>query len=226
MTKRDFSAAPVFKMVPKGVDLLFEQVALLRGWVDTLTYSIELFKLGLYYREATLVVENNGPGLAVIQFLNEKFHCDFLFKDTTNKADELLQQGTNIGVNTNAQSKGMMISILQSVIAHRPRRLIIRSDVVLRELKGYVQETLPGGSARFKGAGQLNDDTVIGCALPVYAAKTFPVFDLSRYEEEQRALRRVDEAALSEDERHLWGRINHRRDEIETAVREANDGDD
>lgn len=208
LTKRDPSAAIVAKMTRKGFDIRFEVVAMMRGWFDTLTYAAELFKLGMYYRWAELVIESNGPGLAVIQFLNEKFMYPKLFQDATNKASSVLAPSSDIGVNTNLRSKGMMLGMLKSVVALDKRgdpMISIPSRQVVEELKSYVQEDLPSGGARFAAAGISHDDLVIALMMLVYAGTTFPIYDADKARTEYLLSQtKAREDNLEPHEKQLW----------------------
>lgn len=196
LTRRDASCADVLKMTPIGTDMLLEQVAQYHGWVNPLIYAEELFKLGIYYgggRRAILIPERNGPGMALIQRLNE-LGCWFLFQDVTSPAGVRYTLEQQYGLDTNIRTKSIIVAALQNAIrARRYNRpgVILHCPQSVVELENYVQEMTESGlTYRFGASGAKearqrpshdegfgHDDRVMSLALATYVARTYPVFD-------------------------------------------------
>ena len=197
LTRRDASSADVLKMTPVGTDMLVEQVAQYHGWVNPLIYAEELFKLGIYYGagngRSRLVPERNGPGMALIQRLNE-LGCWFLFQDVTSPAGVRYTLEQQYGLDTNIRTKSIIVAALQNAI--RARRygrpgVILHCVQSIVELENYVQEMTESGQAfRFEAAGHKearnrpgkdegfgHDDRVMSLAIATYVARTYPIFD-------------------------------------------------
>lgn len=186
LTRRDASVASVMRMFPTGLDIEFDMVAQYHGWVDSLLYAVEIMKLGLLYYPATLVIERNGPGDAVIQKLKD-MGCWFLFHDVSAISSYDMNFASLYGVTTNQQTKSIIISMLQSVFKLNrlgKDAIHIPCADTIRELKAYVQKpTESGRSFRFEADGTEHDDRVMSLALALYAAKTSPLYD---FEHEKR----------------------------------------
>lgn len=178
LTKKDASCASVFRVRLEGSYFYYQMVAQLHGWLNPEAYAIELFKLGLWYNCAPTVIERNGPGDSLIFQMVNTLHAWWLMRDVQNPA--LMRMGLNTlyGVDTNVNSKGMMISLLQQALRGnhaQGRTMDISCEYTLDELASYVQEASPSGQTyTFKGLGTAHDDRVMSIAVAVYAVKTFP----------------------------------------------------
>ena len=194
LTRRDASCADVLKMTPVGTDMLVEQVAQYHGWINPLIYAEELFKLAIYYgggRRAILAPERNGPGMALIQRLNE-LGCWFLFQDVTSPAGVRYTLEQQYGLDTNVRTKSIIISALQNAV--RARRygrpgVIVHCRQSVVEMENYIQEMTDLGNTRLAASGAKearerssdegfgHDDRVMSLAVATYIARTYPVFD-------------------------------------------------
>lgn len=178
LTKKDASCASVLRVRLEGSYFKYQMVAQLHGWINPEAYALDVWKLGLWYHCAPTVIERNGPGDSLIYQLVNVLHCWWLLRDVQNPA--LMRMGLNIlyGVDTNVNSKGMMVSLLQQAIKsnHAQGRTIeIPCVHTIDELSSYVQEASPSGQTfTFKGLGSAHDDRVMSLAVGVYAVKTFP----------------------------------------------------
>jgi hypothetical protein len=178
LTKGDASAACVFKVRLEGSFFHFTLVAQYHGWINPVPYAAHVFKLGLWYNQAPIVVERNGPGDSVIYQLVNELHCWFVLQDIQNPAQVRIGMNALYGVDTNVTTKGMMISMLQNVIKDRAsgrRSLECYCEETISELENYIQERSQSGNTfTFKGIGNAHDDRVMAAAVAVYAVKTFP----------------------------------------------------
>jgi hypothetical protein len=178
LTNRDASCASVFRVRLEGSYFKFALVAQYHGWINPDPYAEILFKLGLWYGCAPLVIERNGPGDSVIYQLVNRLHCWFLLRDVQNVAMIRVGMNTLYGVDTNVATKGMMISLLQNVVKdnHSSRRCIeIYCKDTIQEFESYIQEVTESGQTyKFRGIGKAHDDRVMSAAVAIYAVKTFP----------------------------------------------------
>lgn len=202
LTKGDPSAAIVHQMIPVGEKIALSQAASYHGWIGAIDYANALFRLGLWYNCATLVIESNGPGLAVIQRLFDLLGCWFLFRDVTNPASATLDMAATYGINTNIRTKPMMISVLQSKIkafGQGVPGVVLRGREEIEEHRSFVQEqNLTGSGFKMKGVGKTHDDYVIANALATYAAIQHPTYD---YQLDSKPKKEVQ---LSEHEKAVW----------------------
>jgi hypothetical protein len=218
----DYSWAIVFKLTPVGSLMQLEQVASYRGLVDTFRYADSLDRLGLWYNLATIVPENNGPGMAVIQRLYETLGCWFLFRDVAQQAGVQMDLGSQYGINTNVRSKTMLISVLQSLILARRNNqpgLILKDINLVEEHQSFVQvPSKEGRTFVLKGAGQAKDDGVMGTALAGYAAVASPLYNWTRAKEEST----MPEKKLTAHEELIWQDVRAREQRAE--LQDTNEG--
>lgn len=211
LTKRDASCANVFRVRLEGSYFKFALVAQYHGWINPDPYAEILFKLGLYYGCAPLVIERNGPGDSVIYQLVNRLHCWFLLRDVQNVAQIRVGMNTLYGVDTNVTTKGMMISLLQQTIkdTHSARRCMeIWDEDTLGEFESYIQEVTESGQTyKFRGIGNAHDDRVMAAAVAVYAIKTFPdAFDVDKASANERA-RRSGTAGIDSETKTFWRNV-------------------
>jgi hypothetical protein len=239
LTRRDYSVADVMKMTPVGGQIQLEQVAQFRGWVNPLWYAPQLFKLGLWYggeqNPAELVIERNGPGMALIQRLDD-IGCWFMFQNINDPAMIDMDLSTRYGIDTTIQSKSVIVAALQGAIKARKHNrpgIILRSKASISELESYVQEpTETGRSFRFQSAGTGkdksdgdeggHDDCVMSAALVTYAVKMFGLFDWGVHEQFKKE---IEEKALGGDakSKRLWKQFREEEDK-KRAIREYKQG--
>lgn len=208
----DLSAAVVLRMIPFGADLAFKVVASWHGYTSTFKYADELYKLGLYYNSPDLVIENNGPGMAVIQRITDQLDCPFVFVDDASPVGVGGNLASNFGVNTNVKSKAMMISALQSVVRNaltgKPS-IEIPYESLINELRIFIQEVSEAGNLRLKAAGSGKDDLVMATAIGVYTAKAYNLYDYSK------AAPHVDVSTLEPHEKQFWEDIRKEQEGAE-----------
>lgn len=220
LTKGDASCASVFKVRLEGSFFHFTLVAQYHGWINPVPYAAHIFKLGLWYNEAPVVVERNGPGDSVIYQMVNELHCWFLLQDIQNPAQIRIGMNTLYGVDTNVATKGMMISMLQNVIKDRRskrRSIDCYCEDTIAELENYIQEVTEGGTTyRFKGIGNAHDDRVMSAAVAVYAVKTFPqAYSIDRAAELQRTRVQAIKTATS---REFWDDVHKELAVTQTAT--------
>jgi hypothetical protein len=212
LTKGDYSSADVFKMTPIGFGIMLEQVAQYHAHINASFYGEDLMKLALYYNEAILAIERNGPGDTSIQKLKELAYWN-LFRDVNDIAAARENFDQIYGIDTNVASKPQMISLLQSVIKDKAtgrRQIILRSVDSLAELENYVQmPSASGKSFSFQSVGdRIHDDRVMSAAVAVYVTKAYDIYDYDL----AKKLRMVKKLQ-SNDERTMkfWSGMDKRR---------------
>jgi hypothetical protein len=224
LTGRDASVASVLRLRPMGLDLRFQLVAQLYGWLDPVLYATELLKLGIFFGPAvSLAIERNGPGEVVIKTLKD-LGCWFLFRDLNSQTAfrEGLEQ--SFGIDTNIRTKSIIVSLLQSLfVLNRAGQeaISIPCAETLRELRAYVQKpTESGRTWRFEADGTEHDDRVMSLALGVYAAKTGNIYDFDRDRQLAREIaRRAKGEALDEHSREFWADVHEEREAKEKQAR-------
>lgn len=226
LTGRDPSCAQVGKLVRKGLDVYIEQVAKWHGWVNSLVYGPQLYKMALYYNNAPIVIERNGPGDATVQEL-KKLGCWLLFRDVAQAAQTRMTPSSAFGVQTNVRTKGIYVSALQNYIWHKERqirRLHIRDLDCLDELGSFGQElTQSGMSFRFRGASGTADDAVMSWAILCYAVDAFGLYNMGTEAAQEAALREAErETPLNDLERSFWKKLKH--DDARRKMQRAIDG--
>lgn len=136
-----------------------EQVAEWRGRIDPGTFAEELYRLGVFYNNAGLSTEIEGPGqLTIGKLLGMNY--PYLYR--RGKIDRTPGKVSDFhGWSTTAQTKNLMIGWLLKVIMDRS--IIIHSRVLFNELKDYV--TLDGG-----GYGPATDGGYDDCVMSMAQA--------------------------------------------------------
>ena len=206
LTHGDASCAHVIKMGRVGTHYTFDIVASFHGWCNSLAYASHLMKLSMFYNQSWLVIERRGPGDATIEKLKE-LGCWTLFRDQTDPANAMFINDSRFGVDTNIKTKGIFISILQNVLWNRQlqhRFLNIPCRDTLEELGSYGQEvSRTGKTITFRGESGTPDDRVMALAVGVYAAMTFPMYDMES-EMLRNRKRHQDDTSMSSDDRQMW----------------------
>lgn len=206
MTNNDASCAQVCLMEREGHTMKLTHVASWHGWINSLAYASELFKLSLWYNQATIIPERRGPGDATVQRLKE-LNCWTLFRDTSDPSSAIFQTDTRFGLDTNVSTKSVFIATLQQVIwSKRTHKsyLVSWDQDTLDELGSYGQElTQSGLSYRFRGESGTPDDRVMGMALAAYGAVAGDVYDILAEHEAKRA-REAEAAGLSPHDAAIW----------------------
>jgi hypothetical protein len=209
MTGNDASCAQVLKMERKENEMNLTHVASWHGWVNSLAYGPELFKLSILYNLATIIPERRGPGDATVNRLKE-LNCWTLFRDTADPAAATFTLDTRYGMDTNVSTKSMYVAMLQYVIWHkrtRKRRLECWDEDTLEEIGTFGQEkTQSGLTYRFRGEGEMPDDRVMGLALAAYGAVAGDIYDVW-LELEARRAQEEEETGLTERDKRIWKQL-------------------
>jgi hypothetical protein len=137
------------------------------------TYAEKMKMVGIYYNTALIIPEVTGIGIPFMQALVRQLWYPNVWQGE-NMADQAkADYDTRFGVNTNAQTKPLMVTGLQKYI--NTRRIKIRDKAAIRECQAFHQiPTASGLSYRYEGAGGEHDDRVLAMCFVAYAAVNFP----------------------------------------------------
>lgn len=217
LIKGDASSAQVLRMDIFGTTLLFTQVAKLHGWINPRTYAEDVMRLAVWYNEALVVPERNGPGHEFIRSLKEFGYWN-IFRDVSDTAQQEFQADPILGITTTGHNKSAMISALQQTIKDRKtgrRTLAIRDADTVEELGTFTQDSTEKGNVSFSGLKGMHDDDVMALVVGVYAAKAFGVgYD---YNINVQRAKGTAMSLLSQHEREAWDAL--RREEREDKLR-------
>lgn len=154
-TKRgDFACAQVINRYS------MEQVAVWHGRIDSATFAEELMKLGLYYNNAYISIEKEGPGELCIGKL-VGMNYPKVWRHTKIDRTPGKQVGDTYGWSTTAQTKHIAVGWLLKVVIDRD--LLIHDHETYMEMRNYVFE-----DGDFKPANEDGfDDMVMAMAICV-----------------------------------------------------------
>lgn len=127
------------------------------GHIDPDLFGYELVKLGRWYNEAFLGVENNNHGLATLKAIQRFDYPDVYFS----KIFDRMSDGytTKLGWSTNAKTKPLMIDYLREFV--REKHLDIPFKTIVSELLTFIF-TDKGTMEAQTGS---HDDTVMALAI-------------------------------------------------------------
>lgn len=135
----------------------FDVVAMWHGHIDPDLYGEELVKLGRYYNDAYLGVENNNHGLTTLTTIKKAEYWNMYFSKSHDKiADKITHK---MGWTTDRRTKPLMIDKLSEFV--RELHIGIPSDLIISEMFTYVIEDNGSTNAQ---AG-CHDDTVMAFAV-------------------------------------------------------------
>lgn len=148
-------------------ETLTEDATINTNKLDPSQFAFEVWKLGHWYNEALVAVENNGPGLAcILPLKNESHTIDYrpayrrlYYKDEFDEATK--KKTKKVGWSTTAKSKPLMIDKLAELI--RNGEIDIPSADTIRELQTYVVEE----DGKMNAAPGCHDDRVMALAIAV-----------------------------------------------------------
>lgn len=147
----DYSAAIV------GDSEDFDIVAMWHGHIDPDLFGLELIKLGKYYNEAYIGVENNNHGLTTLSIMKREEYWNLYFAKSYDKiADKISQK---LGWTTSVRTKPLMIDKLAEFV--REMFLGIYSDLIISEMFTYIIED----DGKTNAQSGCFDDTVMATAI-------------------------------------------------------------
>lgn len=135
----------------------FDVVARWYGHIDPDLYGEELVKLGKWYNEAYLGVENNNHGLATLKAIVKKEYWNIFHSKNYDKISDGSTE--KMGWTTSVRTKPLMIDKLAEFI--RERYLGIKDDLFISEAFTYIIED----NGATNGQTGCHDDTVMSMAI-------------------------------------------------------------
>lgn len=147
-----------------------EQVAVWRGKIDAATFAEELFKLGLFFNQAIISPEVEGPGGVTVGTLLG-MNYPRIFRRTRVDRTPGKIAGDIYGWSTTAQSKQVAVGFLLKVVVDET--LTIHDAKTFSEMKNYVTD---GKGGYENGNNEKHDDTVMALAIAIIShAQEAPV---------------------------------------------------
>ncbi len=135
----------------------FDIVAMWHGHIDPDLFGIELIKLGKYYNDAYMGVENNNHGLTTLSIMKREEYWNLYFSKSYDRISDKLTQ--KLGWSTNARTKPLMIDKLAEFV--REMFVGIYSDLIISEMFTYVIED----DGKTNAQSGCFDDTVMAAAI-------------------------------------------------------------
>lgn len=115
-------------------DYDYNLVCMWYGHIDPDLYGNELYKLGKFYNNAYLGVENNNHGLTTLKALQKLGYDDLFFTKTYDKIVDKITY--KLGWTTSGKSKPLMIDHLRMLI--REKHLSIPFRIIVDELRTFI----------------------------------------------------------------------------------------
>lgn len=135
----------------------FDIVAMWHGHIDPDLFGVELVKLGKFYNDAYLGVENNNHGLTTLTTIKKLEYWNIYFSKSYDKISDNLS--TKMGWTTSVRSKPLMIDKLAEYI--REQYIGIYSDLIIGEAFTYVIED----NGKTNAQTGTFDDTIMAMAI-------------------------------------------------------------
>lgn len=135
----------------------FDIVAMWHGHIDPDLFGMELIKLGKFYNEAYIGVENNNHGLTTLTIMKREEYWNLYFSKSFDKISDKITQ--KLGWTTSIRTKPLMIDKLAEFV--REMFLGIYSDLIISEMFTYVI----GDDGKTNAQSGCYDDTVMATAI-------------------------------------------------------------
>lgn len=119
-------------------------------------------EIGVFYNNALIVVENMGPGGAVISNLQHSLYYDNLYYDT-NK----INSNTKPGIKVGQTNRPLILESLQNKIINK--NLLVNSIRLVTELQTFEYNPVTKKAQAQKGK---HDDAIMAISIALYAKET------------------------------------------------------
>lgn len=201
LDRPDFSCAIVIDL--ENAD----HVATWHGYMDTSEFAITCASIGMYYNDALLVPEVNGPGVALIETLVKVIQYQNIYRSKLFNRVDLDPLGTEFGWRTTATTRPILISHISQAINYGHART--KDAELVKELRQVEYDEQ--GVARARGRNK--DDRVMAYGLAL----------VGRSELMSGSLLAVDntkaESRLCPDDQITWRRVRAFQERIRDAKR-------
>jgi len=148
-----------------------EQVALWHGRVEPDIFGREMYKLGLFYKDAMVAPERNASGLATILTLRDLYYPNLYIREKLGDVKDKFHP--ELGWKTDMKTKPVMIASMQQIL--RDKQLILHDSATLHELFSYQYDEAGSANAT-KGS---HDDRVIALMIAVEVINRTPIATIS-----------------------------------------------
>lgn len=119
-------------------------------------FSMILARIGIYYNNALVVVENAGPGCAVLDKLQHNLYYENIYYQRTRSTDKA-------GVTNNKSTRPLMLEAMQNYMQQGIVK--ISSHRLVSELQTFIFKR---EKKRAEASGKNHDDLVMAFALALY----------------------------------------------------------
>ena len=124
--KGDFACAQI-------LDKNLEQVASWYGTLEPDVFAKELYKIGMFYNQATIGVERNSIGVASVIVLRDLFYPNLYVSESIGSMVDTSRQ--DYGWHTNVKTKAIMISDMQELI--RNKLIMLHDEMTWNEMFSF-----------------------------------------------------------------------------------------
>ena len=175
---RDWSVAVVLDQTDGTFAV---EVAVWRGKIPSKAFGDVLTILALWYNNALLMPEVNGPGLAACARILENRYAFLWHRRTPDMAGVVNDDNAfRFGFNTTQQTKKMVVD--NTALAVRDGAVEFRSEVVISECESFINN-----EGRYEGMTGKKDDAAIAACLSFYGhlMRSVDPKDIRRASEEE-----------------------------------------
>ena len=194
-SRPDYSAAVVLEL-ETGL-----HVGTWHGYLPPDEFAVVLAALGMHFNEALLVVELNGPGLAVVTRLAETLRYPNLYRTKTFNVYSQDPWRPQFGWQTTPANRHLLINRIHEVL--NTRSLFTRDKQLVSELR--TVEFDDAGTPRSKGKNK--DDRVLAFGMALQGR-----YEMMVGTEGKRQAGRSDERAFDE---MVWQKIRNQQERSE-----------
>jgi hypothetical protein len=161
---QDFSTALVFK--PNTMEIVAEY----RGKIAPDLFAKILYDIGIEYKNALLVVENNSVGFAVLDKLRDAAYPNLYYsvKSTHEFVEEYQAENMNnavAGFSMTSKTRPLIVAKMEEFI--RNNLIKIYSSRLLTEMKTFIWK-----HGRAQAMRSYNDDLIMACAVGCWIRDT------------------------------------------------------
>lgn len=149
------------------------QAAVYRSQLPPDLLGKKAFTLGVWYNCALAAPEVNGPGLVTTLGLRDLGYPNIVHRAAINIEAGEVKEYDELGWHTNAKTKPLLISTLESAL--REILVVVKDRQTLDEIKHFIrQDITQAGYIVYAAAPGYHDDCVISLAIAIYFARTLP----------------------------------------------------
>lgn len=138
-----------------------EQVAEWRGYIDPVDFADPIMAMAYWYNEGQIIVEANSIGYATNAEVTRSYHNVYRWR---HRDDAKMKITSRTGWWESPRYKELLISYARHLAIGG--KVTIRSEILARELRGYVVDD----RGRYGAAAGMHDDCVIAWMLALMAA--------------------------------------------------------